>query len=144
MDDPLKCFHKKLDAEALSPNQVFFRGCEKLPDHSHRLLTEAAIGSDGGKKRSIPTGLQNNRDKSWGGCSRHGCYWSVQVSLEMFQNADSFASTWRTPGVSLSRMLIVNEYPADAEGKKSYKAPDVNLHKLIVTFASKYAFITSR
>lgn len=41
-----------------------FKGCEKLQDHSHRLLTEAAIGSDK-KKGIIPTGPQNNRDKSW-------------------------------------------------------------------------------
>lgn len=28
-----------------------FKGCEKLQDHSHRLLTEAAIGSDKKKKK---------------------------------------------------------------------------------------------
>lgn len=37
-------------------SQSFLRGCERLQDHSHRLLTEAAIGSDK-KKGSIPTGL---------------------------------------------------------------------------------------
>lgn len=49
----------------IAKSTVFFKGCEQLQDHSHRLLTEAAIGSDKKKEGSIPTGPQNNRDKSW-------------------------------------------------------------------------------
>lgn len=44
-------------------NSISLEDVEKLQDHSHRRLTEAAIGSDK-KKGSIPTDLQNNRDKS--------------------------------------------------------------------------------
>lgn len=54
------------------------------------------------KKKKKEVSQPQNKDKRGGGCSRQGCYWSAQVSLQMFQNADSLTFTWTSPSLAPS------------------------------------------
>lgn len=103
-------------------SQSFLRGCERLQDHSRRLLTEAAIGSDKKKKKkgSIPTGPAKiiGIKAEGGGCSRQGCYQSAQVSPEMLQNAESLKFAWASPGLAPSSWMLIVKQLADSKGKR--------------------------
>lgn len=112
-------------------SQSFLRGCERLQDHSHRLLTEAAIGSDKKKRKYSNWPAKIIGIKAEGGCSRQGCYQSAQVSPEMLQNADSLKFAWASPGLAPSSWMLIVKQLADAKGnEKSSKTPAVNLHEL--------------